>query len=229
MSTVSALYSQIGDAINDPDGVEVDTGADSTMLRWINQVVHDAAILTDCLQNSGTVTGDGSAETHDISAYSPTLWRMLSVTDKTKGIVYLPVKRREYQGFRNSIVVNGISDMYVYNVFGQSEATQVYILPIVADITAITLEYSEIPATLLTSDTPPGILGNYDRLIVSGVSAIYYQTNGDFEKYQTAFGEYFDWIKRLAGDVGTNPELLPEMSSLYRFIASQMKELREMR
>ena len=64
---------------------------------------------------------------------------------------------------------------------------------------------------------------------MSGVSAIYYQANGDLEKYQMAFGEYFDWIKRLAGDVGTNPELLPEMSSLYRFIASQMKELREMR
>ena len=66
----------------------------------------------------------------------------------------------------------------------------------------------------------------YDALIVAGVARLYFEASGDETRSQTAFSEYIDWVQRLAKEVGTNPEILPEMSSLYRFIGSKMKELK---
>jgi len=218
-ATVANLYTYIGDRINDPSGTEVDTGAASTMLEWINRVVGEAAQLTDCLQSSGTVTGDGTAEDFVVSGLT-NMWRVISVTDKTNGIVYHPLDRSAYQSIRNSIVIDGVTGQYYYSVFGYDAANQkISLLPVVENSVNITIEHSEIPETLLTTDTPPGLLAYYSELIVAGVAKIYFDASGDAERAEQEFQQYIMWINRLNKEVGINPEIKPEMSSLYRMAA----------
>jgi hypothetical protein len=232
MSALSTLYTQIGIRINDPvtnspatgDGDEV---LASQKLTWINEVIRDTAMLTDCIQKSSTVTGTGSAETYDISSKptaNATFWRMLSVSDQTNGIIYLPVKRRDYQAAYKSIVTNSVAGEFIYSDFLKADS-RLYILPIVSNAVAITIEFSELPAILGDGDALPGIFNDYDSLIVAGVARLYFEAAGDEVRSQQIFSEYIDWVQRLAKEIGVNPEILPEMSSLYRFIGSKMKEL----
>jgi hypothetical protein len=228
MSSTTLLYTDISRRILDPNNDEVSIGAGSVMLGWINDILDEAAKLTDCLQSSGTVTGTGSAENFVVSGLT-NMWRILSVTDKTNGIVYLPIERRDWQGFRNSAKVNSVGGQYGWGLFGYGASRKIDILPIVANNVVITIEHSETHATLTTGQSPSGILNDHDSLVIEGVAAIYYGTTGDTEKYQQAFSNYVDWVQRLGREVGTNPEIKPEMSSLYRFIGEKMTELRGMR
>ena len=235
MSALSTLYTLIGQNINDPDHDEVGTGAGSVMLGWINLVLDDTAKLTDCLQVTDTLTGNGSVESFAVTGLSEVtdaydLWRILSVTDLTNGIVYIPVDRSDYYGYWISLITNSAGGNYVWNLYGYDASRKVYILPIVANLTEITLDFSKKHPTLLDtkeSDTPLGILNEYDNLVIHGVSTIYYASAGNMERAQYEFARYSDWMKRLSSEVGTNPEIEPSMSSLYRYIGKTMKELKE--
>jgi len=216
MSTVTNLYKYIQYRIGDPNGDEVDTGAGSTMLKWINQVQNDVALLTDCFQTSGTVTGDGSAEDFVVNSLTG-LIRILSVTDKTDGIVYRPVSRSEYQGYRNNIINNSLPGVYVYNLFGYSDAgRKISLLPVVANSRAITIEYSKVEGELATGDTPDGLLANYDEIFIEGVASIYFDSIDNVDQAKYAFEKYMMWVKKLSMEVGINPVIKPEMSSLWR-------------
>lgn len=234
MATLDTLYTQIGLKINDPvtdspangDGDEV-TAAQK--LVWINQVLQDVALLTDCLQYTGTIAG-GSTETNDISnmpSSGATFSRILSVTDRDNGIIYQPITRREYQAAHKSIVTNSAAGEFVYSDFLKVNA-RLQVLPLPAG--TLTVEFSELPATVTDAgsgaETLPGILNLYDALVVAGVARLYFESGDDSARSQQAFSEYIDWVQRLAKEIGTNPEILPEMSSLYRFIGSKMKELK---
>lgn len=215
MSTVANLYTYIGRRIGDPNTDEVDTGATSTMLDWINQIQNDVALLTDCFQASGTVTGDATAEDFTVSTLTG-LIRILSVTDKANGITYRPVSRAEYQGYRNNIIINSLSGVYVYNLFGYAAARKISLLPVVANEVAITLEYSKVEAALATGDSPDGLLADYDEIFIEGVASIYFDSIGDMDQAKFAFEKYMMWVKRLSQEVGINPVIKPEMSSLWR-------------
>ena len=65
MSSLATLYTQIGLRINDPVTNSPATGDGDEVLAaqklvWINQVLQDTALLTDCLQKTGTVAGGGT-------------------------------------------------------------------------------------------------------------------------------------------------------------------------
>ena len=235
MSSLATLYTQIGLRINDPVTNSPATGDGDEVLAaqklvWINQVLQDTALLTDCLQKTGTVAGGGT-ETNiiaDLVSSGATFSRILSVTDRTNGRIYQPITRREYQAAHKSIVTNSASGEFVYSDFLKVNA-RLQVLPLPSG--TLTVEFSELPATIVdasvdAAETLPGILNLYDSLIVSGVARLYFEASGDETRSQTAFSEYIDWVQRLAKEVGTNPEILPEMSSLYRFIGSKMKELK---
>ncbi len=216
MSTFNELYTLIGNRIGDPDHDEVDTGDASTMMSWINVVLSDITMLTDCLQKSGTITGDGAAESF-VATLLPNLLHIISVTDKVNERVYLPVKRSEYQGYRN-LLTPVLGGLYVYSLFGYSAlGRKIYFLPVVPLAIDITVEYSETHTVIVDSThSPAGILDQYDSMIVSGVERMYWNSSGDSERSQMAFDEYMGWVGRLAKELGINPEVEPEMSMLWR-------------
>ncbi len=55
MSTVNELYRDIGDEIGDPGNARNPTWL---ILRWINKAINDSALLTNCLQNIVTISGE---------------------------------------------------------------------------------------------------------------------------------------------------------------------------
>lgn len=144
------------------------------------------------------------------------IWRIIRVTDKTNKRIYRSVTRNEYQGYYNNIVGNSLADVYVYNVFGYGANRKIYILPIVATASVITIEASVYPARILYNATVmPGILNNDDNILVKGLASLYWNAAGDNDRASNAFKEYFERLKRLASDVGINPVLKPEVSTLY--------------
>lgn len=232
MATLATLTTLIQQEIQDPNADEVTIGASSVMVSWINRVLADASKITDCLQNTGSVTGNGTLEAQVLPTPTTgsTLWRILSATDRVNGIIYLPCTRREYQAFYGSIVTRSAGGGYYYNLFGFGTARKLNILPIVANNVVITVEFSETHPTLVYSagtETPSGLLGNYDELVIDGVCAIYYGTTGDERRHMVYFTKYMDQCKRLASEVGTNPEIKPEMSSLYRTVFTAIRDARQ--
>jgi len=186
-----------------------------------------SALTTTCGTSGLTIAAATvGGESVPVSVFTR-LWRILSLTDRANEIVYLPVERRAYQGFYNNIVGNSIGGMYVYNLFGFDSGRQLYVLPILVVGNTLTLEYSQRPATILWNDTAlPGLFDWYDNLVIEGIVAMYWAATGDFERYQHAFASYMDWVGKLAQEVGTNPVIKPEMSSLYRYITKAMKEVK---
>lgn len=234
MATVSVLSQRILQAINDPNSDEVaaaSAAAGNDMMLWINRVCYDVSILTDCLQNTGTITGNGTLEAQVLPTPTSgtTYWRTLSVTDRTNGIKYMAIPREQYQDHYIAIVKNSASGLYVYNLFGYGSNRKMHVLPILGNGTALTVEFSETHPTITYSagtETPSGILAQYDTLIIEGVKTLYFQSCNDETNAQISFAAYMDWVKRLASEVGTNPVIDPEMSSLYRFIYKAMKEVK---
>jgi len=230
MSSVASLATLIGLRISDPnhDELAAPTGATSPMLLWINMVVKEAVMLTDCLQaiDLTNVKGDGSADGLAITNLTRP-YHVQSVADRTNKRVYRPVTREEYSGYYNSIVGNSTDGQYVWNLFGYDATQKIYALPIVANNQALAVEYSQFHDTVLFDDTSLlGLLDDMDQLIVEGVAVIYFGSMGDFENARMAFDGYMTWINKLAKEVGINPVINPEMSSLYRFIGKTMKDLK---
>lgn len=243
MATIANLDTMIAQAINDPnhDEVAAVSVAGSDMLRWINQICYDASILTDCLQFTGTITADATpteesfalpaatAASGQYGTVTPsTYWRTLNIIDRTNGRKYLPIPRDQYQDYYVAIISNGASGLYVYNIFGYGSSRKIYILPILTG--SVTVEFSETHPDIAYSagtETPRGILNQYDRLIVEGVKCLYYQSEDDEQQAQIAFTIYMDWIKRLTQEVGTNPSIDPEMSSIYRQFYKAIKAVKE--
>lgn len=238
MATVATLSTRILQEINDPNGVELaaaSAAAGNEMMSWINQVCYDVSILTDCLQFTGTIAADATPTEESFTLPSAnsgcTYWRTLNVIDRSNGRKYLPIPRDQYQDHYIAIVNNSASGLYVYNIFGYGSARRIYILPILSpNGTTLTIEFSETHPTITYSagtETPSGILNQYDRAIIEGVKTIYYQASYDNEKAQQSFAIYMDWIKRIAQEVGTNPSIDPEMSSLYRQFYKAIKAVKE--
>ena len=314
MSSVSSLFTLFGYEIGDPNADEIasPTGATSQFIVWLNYVVQDICRLTDCLQGSMIVTGNGSSESFAIptsgiayitilnyavvesgnatftvtvngtsttltedaeyqagasnsicatnlaaaieavtgltasasgavvivradpdtsyalenlvtSAISTTatislgqVWRVLRVVDKTNKRIYRMVSRDEFQGYRTNIIGNSLSGVYVSNVFGYDTNRKIYLLPVVANAAAITLESSCYPPTIVyTATSMPGLLNQNDTILLKGLAAMYWNSDDNKERAQMAFGEYFEQVKRLSMEVGINPVLKPEMSSLW--------------
>ena len=210
----AGLYGLIGKRIGDPNHDEVPTT--TTMLGWINVVNNDAAILTDCFQASGSITGAANAESYSVSTLTG-LIRILDVVDKTSGISYRPVSRTEYHGYRNNIVGNSLSGVYVYNLFGYDAAgRKIYILPTVVTDAVVTIEYSLVEDAIADTAAPQGLLANYAEIFIEGVAAIYFDASGDSQEADKAFGKYMMWINKLNGEVGINPSIKPEASLLWR-------------
>ena len=322
MSSFTDLGTLIGQRINDPNHNEIGVGANSVMEAFTNRVLDDASKLTDCLQHSGVVTGDGTVESFSLptgnvsyieildysdlalsvitvtingTAYTQTegtdwnrgasntaaatslaaalngesgiiassngvvitvtadttktinslsttesatdividnakVWHILSVTDKTNGLVYLPADRREWQGIRNAIIVNSVTGMYYYNLFGYGSGRLLHILPKVANNTNVTLEFSTTHPKMIYVDgteRPLGLLDEYDPLVIAGVAKIYYDANGDIERADQEFQQYIMEVNRLNREIGINPEIKPEMSSLYRMAALMSQQQRQ--
>jgi len=219
MSNLTTLYALIGDEIYDPGNVEVATGAASRMLRWINVVAKEAARLTDCLQTSDTFAGDSSAESFVVSALTR-YWHTLNIIDKANDNQYEPVTREEYLDARGNIVVNSIGSRFIYNVFGYDATQKVYILPVVATGSTITIEHSQLHSDVTDAGSGAelllGQLNEEDPLIIKGVASLYWYAVGELERAQEAFQVYFARVQSLAREVGINPQIAPEMSQLYR-------------
>lgn len=145
------------------------------------------------------------------------VWRVIRVVDKTNKRVYRMVSRAEYQGYRNNIIGNSLSDVYVCNVFGYDANRKIYLLPLVANSTAITIETSCYPPTIVyTATSMPGLLNQNDSILLKGLASLYWSAVGDTAHAESVFKEYFERTKMLAMEVGINPEIKPEMSSLWR-------------
>ena len=145
------------------------------------------------------------------------IWRVLRVTDKTNEIIYRSVTREEFQGYRNNIVGNSLSDVYVYSVFGYDSGRYIYLLPVVASAIAITIEASSYPPTIVyTATAMPGLLNQDDSILLKGLAALYWNAVGDTARATPIFNEYFERVKRLSSEVGINPVIKPEMSSLWQ-------------
>jgi len=218
MPTVGELYRDIGVAIGDPNNAKAKRWQ---LLTWINIVLQDAARMTDCLQTaSTTVTGDGTAESFDITTGDDVLTRLhriISVTDATNGVTYLPVKRRDWNAARINIVTNSITDRHIYNLFGYDANMILSILPVVVTAVDITVEHSQLHATLTTvNSSPSGLLNDDPLIVIKGVERLYWDFVGDKEKSQLAFEEYMQRATLIAQEVGINPEIKPEMSQLFR-------------
>ena len=224
MSSVATLYTRIGRRIGDPNADEVATGAGSVMLDWINIVYNDVALLTDCFQQSDTVTGDATAESFVLTptaltnlSADETLIRVINVVNKTSGITYRSVSVAEWHGWRNQIVVNSLSGVYVFTVFGYGDTGRaIHILPVVANTATVTLEYSFTETALATDGTPAGLLANYDEIFIEGIASIYFDASGNYEESKMAFDKYMMWVNKLNKEVGINPVIKPELSSLWR-------------
>ncbi len=202
-------------------------------------MLDDAAKMTDCLQKAGTLTGTGAAESFLLNTTSlgitsnASLWHILNVSNPTTGVIYIPVlDRQEYQGYRNQIVTNSLStSFYIYNIFGYGTASnrKIYLLPYAPSGTNnITVEYSEThPAITYTTgtETPSGLLNDYDALVIEGVAALYFQYVNDEENEREAFARYMDWVQRLGSEVGVTKPIQPQTSALFRFIGKTMKDL----
>jgi len=230
MSSVASLATLIGLRIGDPNGDELiaPTGATDPMLLWIDMVVKDAAMMTDCLQVIDLTNVVGDATSDGLSMATLTRpYHILSVSDRTSKVVYRSVNREDYQGYYNQIVGGSTAGMYVWNLFGYDTNQKLYVLPIVANAQALAVEYSQFAETVaFNDDAMPGLLDDMDSLIVEGVATIYFHSEGDTENARTSFDNYIVWVKKLGAEIGVNPVINPEMSSLYRFIGEKMKELK---
>ena len=184
-------------------------------------------VTADATYTLNSLTADSLAT--DLFIDNSLVWHVINVVNPTSGIIYEPVPRDEYQDLRASIITNSVGGQYVYNVFGYGTQRKVFLIPFVALAADIDIDVSITHPVMVYVDgteKPLGLLNEYDDLVIRGVTTIYYGINGDFERAQMEFAQYMDNMKRLAIEIGTNPVILPELSSLYQFINSKMKELR---
>ncbi len=233
MSALVNLYRDIGREIGDPSNTKV---LSTELLVLINRVLDDATLLTDCLQETNTLAGTGSAFSFGTQGGAGELpadvWRIITVADLANGYIYRPIKRREYPAAYISLVTNSIVGEYVYSMFGVDANRKIYVLPTPANSTTITVEHSVIHATVTDAgsgtETPAGRLDDYDRLIITGVASLHYASEDNYEKAERYADEYWSWVERLNNEVGVNPIISPEASALHKHISKTMKELRDM-
>ncbi len=216
MATMANIDTYFSQRIDDPNHDEVDAISGSgDMLTWLNRVVDDAARVTDCLQSTESLSVNAEATA---TSTLTNLLRIISVADRTTKLVYKSIAREEYAGYYDLIKNKSAGGIYVFSLFGYTTANlKLYVLPVPSTKT-LTIEHSEYPAVLTygAGTRPPGLLDDYTTMIIEGMATLYYQTTGDTEREQAAFGTYVGWLQRLAGEVGTNPVIDGKMSSLYR-------------
>lgn len=158
------------------------TGVSASSSGAVITVIVDDGTSIDLLTSS-------SAQTV-IKIDNSAVWRIINVVDRTNNRIYLPISRRDYQAAYLSIQGFQVSVEYYYNIFGFGSDRDIYILPIVTNNLVIDMDVSTSHLKMVYVDgteTPLGLLNEYDALVIAGVSAIYYGTNGDETRGQFEF------------------------------------------